>query len=100
MSNPGHYGQYFSIIKDPKTKQDEYIFDWGALKSVHKSFLDSLIVELCLPNSPIPQQVLYQLLGEAMEESPKDAKQFSQAVWDAVGDLSVNIPVHISHAHR
>ena len=84
-----HFGQYFNKVVDPETKQSEYVFDWGALKVVHKSFLDSLIVELCLPDSPIPKPVLYQLLHEAMEETPRDAKQFSQAVWDAVGDLSV-----------
>ena len=84
-----HYGQYFNKITDPDTEEAEYVFDWGALKHVHKSFLDSLIVELCLPNSPIPKLVLYQLLSETVEESPREAKQFSQAVWDAVGDLSV-----------
>ena len=85
----GHYSQYFERKQDPDTGEWEFAFDWAKLKPIHKSFLDSLIVELCLPNSRIPKQVLYQLLHEAMEESPKDAKQFSQAVWDAVGDLSV-----------
>lgn len=66
-----------------------YIFDWGYLKSVHKSFLDSIIVELCLPQSPIPRQVLLQILHEAVIESPREAKKFPQAVWDAMGDFAV-----------
>ncbi|GBE81159.1 hypothetical protein SCP_0308850 [Sparassis crispa] len=82
-----HYEQYFKVqVADGKR---EYIFDWDGLKAVHKSFLDSIIVELCLPESAIPRQVLYQILHEAIEESPRDAKLFPQAVWDAVGDLSV-----------
>lgn len=99
----GHYSQYFKTELDPETKEVEYTFDWGALKNVHKSFLDSIIVELCFPSSPIPKQILYQLLGEAIEESPKDRKNFSQAVWDAVGDLSVRNAagnaVSITHTH-
>ena len=76
-------------MEDPDTKEKEFAFSWDAIKSIHKSFLDSLVVELCLPSSPIPKQILYQLLGESMDETPKDAKRFSQALWDAVGDLSV-----------
>ena len=64
-----HFGKYFNVVKDPETQEEEYTFDWGHVKGVHKSFLDSLIVELCLPDSPIPKAVLYQLLGEEMDES-------------------------------
>ena len=84
-----HYAQYFTRHTDPQTKAVEYTFDWMQLKAIHKSFVDSIIVELCLPDSPIPKPILIQLLGEATEESPKDAKRFSQALWDAIGDLSV-----------
>ncbi|KAI0665909.1 hypothetical protein C8Q78DRAFT_985573 [Trametes maxima] len=83
-----HYFQYFKKDVDRNTGESEYTFDWSQLKAIHKSFLDSIIVELCLPDSPIPKPILVQLLGEATEESPTDAKRFSQAVWDAVGDLS------------
>ena len=108
LTTTAHFYQYFKIEPDPETGEPEYTFDWGALKNVHKSFLDSIVVELCLPSSPIPKQVLYQLLGEAIEESPKDRQKFSQAVWDAVGDLSVSgdtFSVHslyavLNNAHR
>ncbi|KAI0645959.1 hypothetical protein C8Q79DRAFT_967138 [Trametes meyenii] len=83
-----HYSQYFKKDTDRNTGKSEYTFDWSQLKAIHKSFLDSLIVELCLPDSPIPKPILVQLLGEATDESPADAKRFSQALWDAVGDLS------------
>lgn len=35
--------------------------------------------------------MLYQILHDAAEESPKETKRFSQLMWDAVGDLSVSV---------
>ncbi|KZT72233.1 hypothetical protein DAEQUDRAFT_723437 [Daedalea quercina L-15889] len=85
-----HYSQYFKKVEGGSSEEPEaFIFDWSFLKSVHKSFIDSLIVELCLPQSPIPRQILLQILHEAITESPREAKKFPQAVWDAMGDLSV-----------
>ena len=57
---------------------------------MHKSFLDSIVVELCLPHSPFPKQVLLGILSEAIDETPRDAKRFPRILWDAMGDLSVN----------
>lgn len=57
---------------------------------MHKSFLDSIVVELCLPQSTYPKQILIQLLAEAIDETPRDAKRFPQELWDAMGDLSVS----------
>ncbi|TFY60551.1 hypothetical protein EVJ58_g5078 [Rhodofomes roseus] len=85
-----HYSQYFKKIDGGTSDEPgSFIFDWTELKSVHKSFIDSIIVELCLPQSPIPRQILLQILHEAIIESPREAKKFPQAVWDAMGDLSV-----------
>ncbi|PCH43414.1 hypothetical protein WOLCODRAFT_138330 [Wolfiporia cocos MD-104 SS10] len=84
-----HYSQYFKRSQTDDLDDEEYVFDWAGLKSVHKSFIDSIIVELCLPRSEIPRQILYQILHEAIAETPRDAKRFPQALWDAVGDLSV-----------
>ncbi|OBZ71054.1 GTPase-activating protein gyp1 [Grifola frondosa] len=83
-----HYAQYFRKNELTAQDQPEYIFDWGGLKQIHKSFLDSIIVELCLPQSGIPRHILCQILGEAIEECPRDAKRFSQEVWNAVGDCA------------
>ena len=85
-----HYAKYFKVDINSSPDQPEYTFDWAGLRAVHKSFLDSIIVELCLPQSEIPQQILYQILHDAMEESPRDSRRFPQAVWDAIGDLSVS----------
>lgn len=49
------------------------------------------MIELCFPRAPYPRAILYQILHDAVEESPKEALRFPQALWDAVGDLSVNI---------
>jgi hypothetical protein len=64
------------------------IFDWAALREACLSFLDSIIIELCFPRAPYPKAILYQILRDAVHESPKEAKRFPQALWDAVGDLS------------
>jgi hypothetical protein len=69
----------------------EVIFDWAGLRDACKSFLDSIIIELCFPRAPYPKQILYQILHDAVEESPKEAKRFPQTLWDAVGDLSVSL---------
>lgn len=57
---------------------------------MHKSYIDSIVVEICLPGSPIPKGVLLHILRDAVDETPKDAKLFSQLLWDAMGDLSVS----------
>lgn len=41
--------------------------------------------------------VLFKVLSGAIDEAPKEAKRFPQAMWDAVGDLSVGFDVvHLS----
>ncbi|KAI0793177.1 hypothetical protein C8Q75DRAFT_547778 [Abortiporus biennis] len=88
-----HYSIYFKKNTSADPDEPEYIFDWSQLKVVHKSFLDSIIVELCLPHSSYPKNILWQILNEAIEENPKDAKKFPQALWDALGDLNFALQV-------
>lgn len=66
-------------------------FDWAGLKDACKSFLDSIIIELCFPRAPYPKRILYHILHDAVDESPREAKRFPQSMWDAVGDLSVSL---------
>lgn len=86
-----HWKQYFqpNQYKQEGDDQPEFLFHWEQLKIMHKSFLDSIVVELCLPASPFPKQILVSLLREAIDETPRDSKRFPQALWDAMGDLSV-----------
>lgn len=77
--------------RGPDSDGPEYTFSWEHLKNVHKSFLDSIVVELCLPASVYPKQILIHILSEAIDETPRDAKQFPQELWDAMGDLSVRL---------
>ena len=84
-----HWAQFFKKNDLVGNDQPEYIFDWVQVKDVHKSFLDSIVVELSLPASPWKRQILLHLLREAIEENPRDAKRFPQALWDAMGDFSV-----------
>lgn len=56
---------------------------------MYKSYLDSAIIELCLPGSQFSPAALYQCLHDVEEESPKKLKECPQAMWDAVGDLAV-----------
>lgn len=65
------------------------MFDRDALKFACRSFLDSIIIELSFPEAPYPKRILYQILHEAVDESPREAKRFPQELWNAVGDLSV-----------
>jgi hypothetical protein len=69
-------------------------FDPMHLRDSYRSFLDSIIIELCLPSSPSPKRILFQILHEAVDEAPREAKRFPQAVWDAIGDLSVSRIFH------
>ena len=64
-------------------------FDFSSLKNVYKSFIDSIVIELCLPESTMPKYIFTRILEEAILESPAEAKRFPQAMWDAMGDLSV-----------
>ncbi|KAI0696691.1 hypothetical protein BC835DRAFT_1271539 [Cytidiella melzeri] len=88
-----HWGQYFQVNQDKEldATKPEYIFSWEHLKSVHKSFLDSIVVELCLPDSTYPKQILIHILSEALDETPRDAKRFPQELWDAMGDLASTV---------
>lgn len=72
-------------------------FDFANLKNVYKSFVDSIVIELCLPESAMPKFILTTILQEALEESPSEARRFPQALWDALGDLSVRrVRIHLS----
>ncbi|KAL4073921.1 hypothetical protein J3A83DRAFT_4506711 [Scleroderma citrinum] len=84
-----HYSRYFRVMENSKPGEPEMTFDWSGLKDACKSFLDSIIIELCFPKAPYPKRILFQVLHDAVEESPREAKRFPQKMWDAVGDLSV-----------
>lgn len=53
--------------------------------------MDSIIIELLFPESKFPEAVLYQLLQDVLQESPNQAKRFTSAMWNSVGDLSVSV---------
>ncbi len=82
-----HYSRYFKIQNN--TNSEEVVFDHAELREACKSFLDSIIIELCFPKAPYPKAILYRILHDAVEEAPKEAKRFPQTMWNAVGDLSV-----------
>ncbi len=69
------------------------MFDYSNLRKNSDSFLDSIIVELCFPQGVYPKAILYRILHDAVDESPREARRFPQALWDAVGDLAVS-PFH------
>ncbi|KAK7035444.1 hypothetical protein VNI00_011737 [Paramarasmius palmivorus] len=82
-----HYARYFKE-KEGESGEKETIFDWQEVREACRSFLDSIVVELCFPRAPYPKAILYQILHDAVDEAPKEARRFPQALWDAVGDLS------------
>ncbi|KAF9227359.1 hypothetical protein BS17DRAFT_775364 [Gyrodon lividus] len=86
-----HYARYFKEVESVQPGEPSIAFDWAGLKDACKSFLDSIIIELCFPKAPYPKRILYQILHDAVDESPREAKRFPQQMWDAVGDLSVTL---------
>jgi hypothetical protein len=88
---PEHFKIYFKKYEESDPHNPEYIFDWTALREAYKSYVDSIVIELCLPNSQYPKYILARILEDATQEAPREAKRFPQALFDALGDLSVNI---------
>ncbi|KAG5647031.1 hypothetical protein DXG03_001401 [Asterophora parasitica] len=87
-----HYTRYFKPAPDSADDADpEIIFDWAELREACVSFLDSIIIELCFPRAPYPKAILYQVLRDTVDESPKEAKRFPQELWNAVGELSTSV---------
>lgn len=67
------------------------MFDWAALRAAYKSYVDSIVIELCLPNSRYPKYILARILEDATQEAPREKERFPQALFDALGDLSVGV---------
>jgi hypothetical protein len=67
------------------------MFDWAALRAAYKSYVDSIVIELCLPNSQYPKYILARILEDATQEAPREKERFPQALFDALGDLSVSV---------
>ncbi|KIM69786.1 hypothetical protein SCLCIDRAFT_1208320 [Scleroderma citrinum Foug A] len=86
-----HYSHYFETAESTKQGELGVVFDWSGLKDACKSFMDSIIIELCFPGAPYPKRILFQVLHDAVDECPREAKRFPQKMWDAVGDLSVTL---------
>ncbi|KAJ3834621.1 hypothetical protein EV361DRAFT_808140 [Lentinula raphanica] len=85
-----HYASYFKEIVS-ETGEKEFVFDWKETRKACTSFLDSIIMELCFPRAPYPKAILYQILHDAVEERPAEARRFPQLLWDSVGDLSATV---------
>ncbi|TRM69506.1 hypothetical protein BD626DRAFT_533140 [Schizophyllum amplum] len=84
-----HYAHFFREVESKEPGEKEVIFDYRAgLREAGRSFLDSIIIELAFPESIYPKSILYNILHDAVEEAPREAKRFPQALWDSVGDLS------------
>ncbi len=82
---------YFKKYEESDPNNPEYMFDWTALRDSYKSYVGSIVIELCLPHSKYPKYILARILEDATEEAPRETKRFPQALFDALGDLSVNI---------
>ena len=83
-----HYAPYFKVSSEVQDCQE---FEKSEIKRMYKSFLDSAIIELCLPGSKFSPQALYFCLHTTQEETPKLLRRCPQLMWDVVGDLAVRI---------
>ncbi|KDQ57640.1 hypothetical protein JAAARDRAFT_35330 [Jaapia argillacea MUCL 33604] len=88
VTTTDHYARYFKTVATGDPDDAEIAFDWMELRAAYRSFLDSIIIELARPQSEFPRHILYSILRDAVDESPREAKRFPQLLWDAVGDLS------------
>ncbi|KAI9450353.1 hypothetical protein F5148DRAFT_987108 [Russula earlei] len=84
-----HFRMYFKKYEERDSENPEYMFDWNALREAYKSYVDSIVIELCLPNSQYPKYILARILEDATQEAPREKKRFPQALFDALGDLAV-----------
>ncbi|KIJ49573.1 hypothetical protein M422DRAFT_246653 [Sphaerobolus stellatus SS14] len=92
-----HYAPYF-VSRDTSGGQTEMQFNYVGdnlrkLREIHKSFIDSIVLEMALPNTDYPYWILLSLLHEGTEECKREHRRFNQALWDAVGDFSVTVEV-------
>ena len=76
-------------MEDSAPDEPDVQFDWNGLREACLSFTDSIIVELCFPRPSFPRDILFSLLRDAVEETPKETRRFPQVFWDAIGDFSV-----------
>ncbi|KAH9979163.1 hypothetical protein BJV74DRAFT_858646 [Russula compacta] len=93
-----HFKIYFRKYEESNPDNPEYMFDWFALRESYKSYVDSIVIELCLPNSQYPKYILARILEDATQEAPREKRRFPQALFDALGDLAVNIHTDFSSA--
>jgi hypothetical protein len=84
-----HYKQYFKLVDGEATNMQEVVFDTNGLRNAYKSFLDSIVLELLLPDTKFPREILFGLLHESIKEAPKETKRFPQELYATLGDLSV-----------
>ncbi|KAF8502264.1 hypothetical protein F5888DRAFT_1800741 [Russula emetica] len=83
------FRMYFKKYEESDPNNPEYMFDWTALRDAYKSYVGSIVIELCLPNSKYPKYILARILEDATKEAPRETKRVPQALFDALGDLSV-----------
>ncbi|KAG8939435.1 hypothetical protein FRC04_006582 [Tulasnella sp. 424] len=78
-----HYAHYFFPVQSAwmAFKREEAM---GAMKFL----IDTVVMELIFPESEYPLHILFAILAETLETSPKENKRFSQRLFDAIGDLS------------
>ena len=93
-----YYAQFFSTSADANSNDPQIIFDLSQMRPVFKSFMDSTIVELCLPNSEFTVHALIACLQMVQTETPKETKRCPQAMWDAIAALSVSPSECVSRA--
>jgi len=91
VQNTPHFAPYFSETVD--RKDGTFQFNNAVLRNMYKSYLDSAIIELCLPGSQFSPAALYQCLHDVEKESPKQLRHCPQAMWDAVGDLAEAVKI-------
>lgn len=84
--------EFGHLFSGSRTAKSFSTADATAIRALHRSLIDTIIVELVLPNSRYEPHILVAVLRDALETTPKEGtNKFSQGVFDALGNFAALI---------
>jgi hypothetical protein len=89
MAHNSPFSAYY--MKHFKDNSGNIEWDPTSGMRLNKSLVDTIVIEMTLPQSRYPTSILMLCLRDAIAAGDgKTADRFTQGVFDAIGDLSVS----------
>ncbi|KAG8923059.1 hypothetical protein FRC02_011431 [Tulasnella sp. 418] len=86
------YAHYFVKISGTGNQTAYMAFKQSECMGAIKSLIDTIVMELVLPDSEYPLHILLTCLKESLDANPQEAKRrFNQSLYNAIGDLSESV---------